>query len=417
MDKLVVNGGHKIKGELKVSGAKNSVLPVLAATVLNGKTNVIHDIPKLSDVEVMTKILRSVGCNVKRENGTVVVDSSQLNNHKVPEELVREMRSSIIVLGAMLARCGEAIVSYPGGCELGPRPIDLHLKSLREMGVEIEEKHGFLICKAKDGLKSTEIHLDFPSVGATENIMLAAVFAEGVTIIRNAAREPEIQDLQNFINAMGGRVSGAGSATIAVHGAKELQDVEHTIIPDRIVAGTYLIAAAMTKGKILLENVVPEHLLSTIYKLRESGCKVEYTNDRIKLIAPERLSAIEGIKTLPYPGFPTDMQSQIMSLLAVSDGISIITENIFENRYKHAYELVRMGANIKIDGRVAIIKGVPKLTGANVTAKDLRGGAALILAGLVAEGKTIIHDTKHIERGYDHIEDALRTVGADISKI
>lgn len=416
MSKIIIEGGRKIQGELRVGGAKNSVLPILAATVLNGKINIVHDIPKLSDVEVMTKILRAAGCDVKRENGTMVIDSSKLDNHRIPEELVREMRSSIVVLGAMLARCGETIVSYPGGCEIGPRPIDLHLKSLREMGADIEEKHGFLICKTK-GLKGCEIQLDFPSVGATENIMLAAVYAEGITIIRNAAREPEIRDLQEFINAMGGKISGAGSNTIKIEGVKELEAVEHTIIPDRIVAGTYLAAAAMTRGEIVLKNVIPEHLQSTIYKLKESGCRILYTHDTIKLIAPDRLRAIESIKTLPYPGFPTDMQSQIMALMSISDGISIITENIFENRYKHAYELIRMGANIKIDGRVAIIKGVPKLTGATVTANDLRGGAALILAGLVAEGTTIIENAKHIERGYDHIEDYLQLVGAAIKKM
>lgn len=415
MSKLIIHGGYKIQGELRVGGAKNSVLPILAATVLNGSINIVHDIPRLSDVEVMIKILRAVGCKVERKNRTMIIDSSKLDNHEIPEELVREMRSSIVFLGAMLARCGETVVSYPGGCEIGPRPIDLHLKSLREMGADIEEKHGFLICKTT-GLKGCEIQLDFPSVGATENIMLAAVFAKGTTIIRNAAREPEIKDLQDFINAMGGKVSGAGSNTIRIEGVQKLHEVEYTIIPDRIVAGTYLTAAAITKGEIVLKNVIPEHLQSTIYKLKECGCRVLYTHDTIKLIAPDRIRAIESIKTLPYPGFPTDMQSQIMALMSVSDGISIITENIFENRYKHAYELTRMGANIKVDGRVAIIKGVPRLTGATVTANDLRGGAALIIAGLVAEGTTIIENAKHIERGYDHIEDDLKLIGADIIK-
>ncbi|MCC5911867.1 MAG: UDP-N-acetylglucosamine 1-carboxyvinyltransferase [Clostridiaceae bacterium] len=415
MGKLVINGGNKIQGEMTVSGAKNSVLPILAATVLNGKVNVIHDIPQLSDVKVMTKILRAVGCEVKREGNTMIVDSSQLNNHKIPEELIREMRSSIVVLGAMLGRCGETVVSYPGGCEIGPRPIDLHLKSLREMGAIIEEKHGFLICKSEN-LKGCEIQLDFPSVGATENVMLAATLAKGITIIRNAAREPEIADLQNFINAIGGKVSGAGSATIRIEGVKELQEVEHTIIPDRIVAGTYLVAAAITKGDITLKNVIPEHLQSTLYKLREAGCRILYTHDTIKLEAPQNLQAIEALKTHPYPGFPTDMQSQMMALMTLSDGISIITENIFENRYKHAYELLRMGANIKIDGRVAIIKGVENLTGATVSANDLRGGAALILAGLAAKGTTIVENAKHIERGYDDIAGMLNSVGADIIK-
>ncbi len=388
----------------------------MAATVLNGKLNVIHDIPQITDVGIMTKILKSVGCEVKKENGTMIVDSSKLNNHKIPENLVREMRSSIIFLGAMLARCKETIVSYPGGCEIGPRPIDLHLKSLREIGANIEEKHGFLICKTS-GLKGCDIQLDFPSVGATENIMLAGVYASGITTIRNAAREPEIRDLQNFINAMGGKITGAGSNTIKIEGVKELHPVEHTIISDRIVAGTYLIAAAITRGEILLRNIVPEHLQSTIYKLKECGCRISYSDDTIKLIAPDRIRAIESVKTLPYPGFPTDMQSQIMALMTISDGISIIKENIFENRYKHAHELIRMGANINVDGRIAVVKGVQKLTGATVTANDLRGGAALILAGLAAEGTTIIENAKHIERGYDHIEKHLKSIGASINKL
>ncbi|QUH26769.1 UDP-N-acetylglucosamine 1-carboxyvinyltransferase [Serpentinicella alkaliphila] len=415
MGKLIVRGGNKLAGEVDVSGAKNSVLPILAATVLNGGMNVIHNIPNLSDVSIMIKILVAVGCSVKKEGSTVIVDSSGLNNYEIPEYLVREMRSSIIVLGSMLARCGQVRISYPGGCELGPRPIDLHLKALREMGAVIKEEHGFLICDAKK-MKGTEIQLDFPSVGATENIMLAAVFAEGTTTIRNAAREPEIRDLQNFINRVGGKVTGAGSATIRIEGVKKLKDVEHQIIPDRIVAGTFLAAAAITKGEIVLNNVIPEHLQSILFKLKEAGCTISIYKNSIRLNAPNKIKAIESIKTMPYPGFPTDMQSQILSLMALSDGITIFTENIFENRYKHAYELTRMGANIKIDGRVAIVKGVDKLSGATVAAHDLRGGAALIIAGLAAEGTTLIENTHHIDRGYDNIDGLLVKLGADIKK-
>lgn len=416
MGKLIIDGGNRIGGEVRVGGAKNSVLPILAATVLNGGINVVHDIPKLLDVDIMEKILTALGCSVKRENGTIVVDSKDLTEHEIPEELVRQMRSSIIFLGAMLSRFGKVKVSYPGGCEIGPRPIDLHLKSLREMGAKIEEKHGFLNCEATK-LRGCDIQLDFPSVGATENIMLAGVFAEGTTIIRNAAREPEIIDLENFLNAMGARVSGAGTATIRVEGVEKLYDVEHNIIPDRIVASTYLVATAITKGEIVLKNVIHEHLQSILYKLRESGCIIQTYNHSLKLIAPKKIKAVESIRTLPYPGYPTDMQAQMMTLMTLSDGITIITENIFENRYKHANELVRMGANIKVDGRIAVVKGVPKLSGATVMAHDLRGGAALILAGLAAEGSTIIDNIKHIERGYENIDEILSLLGAKIRKM
>ncbi len=413
MSRLIVSGGNRICGEIKVSGAKNSVLPILAATVLNGGINVIHDIPKLLDVDIMEKILISLGCSVKRENGTIIVDSRQLINYEIPEELVREMRSSIIFLGAMLSRCGKVKASYPGGCEIGIRPIDLHLKSLREMGAVIEEKHGFLICEAKQ-LKGCDIQLDFPSVGATENIMLAAVFAKGITVIRNAAKEPEIIDLEKFLNSMGAKISGSGTTTIRIEGVEKLCDVEHSIIPDRIVAGTYLVAAAITRGEIVLKNVIHEHLQSVLYKLRECGCIVQIYNHSLKLIAPREIKAVEFIRTLPYPGYPTDMQAQMMALMSLSNGTTIFTENIFENRYKHANELVRMGANIKVDGRVAVVKGVKKLSGATVIAQDLRGGASLILVGLAAEGKTIIENIKHIDRGYESIHNVLGELGAEI---
>lgn len=413
MSKLIINGGNRIHGEVRIGGAKNSVLPVLAATVLNGGINVIHDTPKLLDVCIMERILTSLGCSVKRENRTVIVDSRQLTNYEIPEELVREMRSSIIFLGAMISRCGKVRASYPGGCEIGLRPIDLHLKSLREMGAEIDEEHGFLVCEAKR-LKGCEIQLDFPSVGATENIMLAAVFAEGMTIIRNAAREPEIIDLENFLNAAGAKILGAGTATIRIKGVEKLNNVEHSIIPDRIVAGTYLAAAVITKGEIILKNVIQEHLQSILYKFKECGCTIQTCNHSLRLIAPKEIKAIESIRTMPFPGYPTDMQAQMMALMSLSDGTTIFMENIFENRYKHANELVRMGANIKVDGRIAVVKGTEKLSSATVIAQDLRGGAALVLAGLAAEGETTIENIRHIDRGYENIHDVLDGLGADI---
>lgn len=415
MSKLIINGGNRIHGEIRIGGAKNSVLPILAATVLNGGINIIHDIPKLLDVGIMEKILVSLGCTVKRENRTVIVDSKQLTNHEIPEELVREMRSSIIFLGAMLSRCGRVIASYPGGCEIGLRPIDLHLKSLREMGAEIKERHGFLICESKQ-LKGCDIQLDFPSVGATENIMLSAVFAKGTTIIRNAAREPEIIDLGMFLNAAGAKISGVGTATIRIEGVEKLHNVEHNIIPDRIVAGTYLAAAAITKGEIVLENIVQEHLQSTLYKFKECGCVIRAYDHGLKLTAPRVIKAVESIKTLPYHGYPTDMQAQMMALMSLSDGTTVFTENIFENRYKHANELMRMGANIKVDGRIAVVTGIEKLSSATVIAQDLRGGAALVLAGLAAEGQTIVENTRHIDRGYEDIHDVLNGLGADITR-
>ncbi|RKD27672.1 UDP-N-acetylglucosamine 1-carboxyvinyltransferase [Caminicella sporogenes DSM 14501] len=416
MSKYLINGGNKLSGKIGISGAKNSVLPILAASIINGKENIIIGYPNLRDVETMIEILLSIGCKVKRDSDCIIVNSESLNTCEIPEHLVREMRSSIFLMGPMLGRCKKIKISYPGGCEIGPRPIDLHLKGLKEMGVNIIEAHGFLECSVEK-LKGAEIHLDYPSVGATENIMMAAVLAEGKTVIRNAAKEPEILDLQDFLTGMGAKIEGAGTSIIQIEGVKSLNGVQHKIIPDRIVAGTILTAAAITKSEIMVENVIADHLVSTIAKLKEVGCQLNIKNNQIKIKPPKVIKSVEILRTLPYPGFPTDMQAQFMALLSIANGTSIVTETIFENRFKHTEELVRMGAKIKVDGRVAVIKGVKKLTGANVSANDLRGGAALVLAGLAAEGTTIVDNIHHIERGYDNLDIMFKNLGADIKRI
>lgn len=413
MSKYIINGGNRLKGEVLIDGAKNAVLPILAATVIVDGSSIIYNTPNLRDVEIMEKILRSIGCKVERIDSITYVDPKSVNKIEIPDELVREMRSSIILMGAMLSRCGEVLISHPGGCEIGPRPIDMHLKALRELGVEIEESHGFLYCRANK-LKGSEIQLDYPSVGATENIMLAAVKAEGITIIRNAAREPEVIDLQNYLNKAGANVSGAGTSIIRVEGVEKLTSVEYSVIPDRIVAGTFMVASAITGGDVIIKDINIEHLQAAIAKLRETGCLIYNTSSEIKVIGPKEINYIELIQTLPYPGFPTDMQAQMMALLSIANGTSIISETVFENRFKHSEELIRMGANIKTIGRVAVVKGVKELTGAKVTAKDLRGGAALVLAGLAAKGTTEVENIYHIERGYEDFDKKLKSLGADI---
>ena len=416
MGKIIVNGCNKLNGEVNITGAKNAVLPILAATVIGNNESTIFNVPNLKDVEVMEKILLSLGCNVKRIDKMMWIDSKPLNSIKIPDELVREMRSSIILMGAMLSRCSEVIISYPGGCEIGPRPIDMHLKALREMGAEIEESHGFLYCKTK-GLKGCEIQLDYPSVGATENIMLAAVKAKGTTIIRNAAREPEIIDLQIYLNKAGAKINGAGTSIVIVEGVDKLKDVTHNTMPDRIVAGTFMAASAITEGEVVLKNIIIDHLQAISAKLREAGCLIYNDSNSLKIIGPKKINPIEMIQTLPYPGFPTDMQAQIMALLSIANGTSIISETVFENRFKHAEELIRMGANIKVFGKVAVVKGVKELTGAKTIAKDLRGGACLVLAGLAAKGTTEIENVYHINRGYEDFHIILKELGADIKMI
>lgn len=413
MGKFHIIGGTKLSGETVINGAKNAVLPILAATVMNGNINIIKDCPNLKDVRTMLKILDAIGCRTHFEGNTITVDSKPLDTYTIPEHLVREMRSSIFLLGPMLSRCGRVIVSYPGGCEIGPRPIDLHLKVLKQLGVVINEAHGFLECRAEK-LKGCSIQLDFPSVGATENAMLASVEADGISRIKNAAKEPEIVDLQNFLNAMGAKITGAGTSEIYIEGKRKLNGVEYPIIPDRIHAGTILTAAAITGGEVMIKNVIGEHLSIVLSKFAEAGCIIREEKNGIYLKGPQKLKNIEIIKTLPYPGFPTDMQSQFLTLMSVAEGTSIITETIFENRFKIVDELAKMSCKIKVDGRTAVINGVDYLTGAKVYAKDLRGGAALVLAGLAAKGETIVENVCHIDRGYDKLEMCLSNLGAEI---
>ncbi len=413
MSKLVIEGGKPLGGEITLQGAKNAVLPILAATVLNGGKNIIYNCPELSDVSSTVSVLENLGCRVSREGNILTVDSSDMTGHTIPEQLMRKMRSSIIFLGAIIARRKKASVSMPGGCEIGSRPIDLHLKALKRLGIEITESYGYINCTA-DRISGADIHLDFPSVGATENVMLAACTAEGITTIENAAREPEIVDLQNFLNRMGAKISGGGSGVIRIEGVKRLSAVEHSIMPDRIVAGTYLAAAAASTGEIILKGAEPSHMSAILNLLTDMGAKIYREDGRIILSQKNRPKSVQTIKTMPYPGFPTDIQSPFMALASLAEGTTIFIENIFENRYQHVDELIRMGADIRTGGRCAVVSGVKQLLGTNVVAKELRGGAALVVAGLAAEGITTIDNVKYIDRGYDKIEENLARLGANI---
>lgn len=416
MSELVINGGKKLSGEICVQGAKNSVLPVLAATVLCGGECVIHNCPQLSDVETSLKILAHLGCGCKKDGDTVAVNARGISDYSIPDTLMREMRSSVVFLGAVIGRTGKAVISSPGGCELGPRPIDLHLSSLNKMGVTVKEEHGYLNCTAENGLHGAEITLNFPSVGATENIILAAVLAEGDTVIHGAAKEPEISDLADFLNSAGARINGCGSDTVRIRGVKTLGGAEHSIIPDRIVAATYMACAAVTGGNITLKNVMPPHMASILWLFNESGCKVNINGKSINLLSPQRLLRVPTVRSLVYPGFPTDAGPIAAALLCKADGTSVFVENIFENRFRYVDELKRFGAKIKTEGKIAVIEGVTELSAADCKSTDLRGGAALVIAALAANGKSKIGEIQHIERGYEDIAENLRLIGADISK-
>ena len=415
MSQLLVRGGRSLTGEVAVQGAKNSVLPILAATLLTGGQVELRGCPRLRDVDASIRILKALGCGAHWEGDSLLADTAGLNSCTVSDILMREMRSSAIFLGAVLARCGEAKMSYPGGCELGPRPIDLHLAGLRDLGAEIQDSGGVLRCKASC-LRGRELILSLPSVGATENLMLAACGAEGVTTISNAAREPEIVDLQEFLNACGAGVSGAGTSTVTIEGRRPLHGCAYQIMPDRIVAATYLCAAASAGGEIYLRNAREGQLATVAAALREAGCAIRADQKGMRCICRERLRSVRPVRTAPYPGFPTDAQAVLMAALLRSRGATVFEETIFENRYRHVDELVRMGADIRVMGRVAVVTGAEVLHGAPVRCTDLRGGAALCVAALAAEGETSIAEIGHIDRGYECIERDLKTLGAEIAR-
>lgn len=419
MEKLIINGGRHLRGRVKISGAKNAVLPIIAAALLGQDVpSKLEEVPALDDVHTLSAVLEQLGVKAEfdEDKNTLLVDSSQIASCEAPYELVRKMRASFLIIGPLLARCGRAKISLPGGCAIGTRPIDLHLKGFEALGAKIDIGHGYIEATAPEGLKGARIYLDFPSVGATENIMMAASMAEGTTVIENPAQEPEIIDLANYLNVMGARVRGAGTNVIKVEGVRHLSGKNYTIIPDRIEAGTYMVAAAMTKGDVYIENAISEHLKPVIAKLKEAGVTIEENIDGIRVVCDRRTQAVD-IKTLPYPGFPTDMQAQFMALLAVSEGMGKVTETVFENRFMHVDELKRMGANIHVDGRTSQVEGVASLQGCSVKATDLRAGAAMVLAGLVAEGETQIGYIHHIDRGYDNLVSKLVMLGADIRRI
>ncbi|SHN81354.1 UDP-N-acetylglucosamine 1-carboxyvinyltransferase [Desulfitobacterium chlororespirans] len=415
MDRYVITGKQQLEGRLRNSGAKNSSLPLLAASLLvSGKTTLL-DIPHLADISNMIEVLEYLGARVEDQKEALLVDASDLARWEVDEGLMRQMRASNLILGPILARNGRVRISKPGGCAIGSRPMDQHIKGLQELGVKVKEKHGYIEAWA-DQLQGAKIYLDLPSVGATENLMMAAVLAKGTTTIYNAAREPEIIDLQNFLNKMGAKVRGAGMDVLRIEGVSKLYPVEHTVIPDRIEAGTHMVAAVMTQGDIEISNVIPEHLEPVTAKLLQAGAEIILGDDTIRVKGKKKIKGVD-CKTMPHPGFPTDMQPQFMALLSMAEGTSIITETIFENRFQHVDELRRMGAQITVEGRTAIIRGVKSLEGAFVEATDLRAGAALFLAALAAEEATVLEKVGHIDRGYDNLEEKYRSVGARLKRV
>lgn len=412
MSEYIIKGGRKISGEVTISGSKNAALPIIAASILNKGKTTLYNVPNIHDTQMMFEILNKIGGKVTKKNNKVIIETSKINKYEIPEDLMRQMRSSVIFAGSLVGRYKKATFSYPGGCDIGTRPIDLHLKAFEKLGINIQKNYGNISCIC-DKITGEKIDLDFPSVGATENAILASCLGEGKTIITNAAREPEIIDLQNFLNKMGAKIKGAGSNKIEINGVKQLKDVSYNIMPDRIETGTFLCIAAMTGGSLKLKNADATHITPVIDKLEESGCKIETYKNLIQIEGPKKLKAVD-IKTMPYPGFPTDMQSIFATTMTVAKGTSIIVENIFENRYKYTQELVRMGAKIKVEGKTAVIKGVRKLYGANVKATDLRGGASVVMAGIVAKGMTKVENIEYILRGYEKFDKKLQDIGVDI---
>ncbi len=416
MEQYAMKGGVPLVGEVEIGGAKNAALAILAAAIMTDETVVVENVPDVRDTNVLMKAMESVGATViKTDRHTVKINGSQIDNLVIDDEHIKKIRASYYLLGALLGKYKHAEVPLPGGCNLGTRAIDQHLKGFRALGADVRVEHGFVIAEANK-LKGNHIFMDKVSVGATINVMMAAVMAEGKTVIENAAKEPHVVDLANFLNSMGANIKGAGTDVIRINGVNRLHKTEYAIIPDQIEAGTYMMAAAITKGDIMVKNVIPKHLECISAKLIEIGCEIEESDDAVRVVASKRLNNTQ-VKTLPYPGFPTDMQPQMTVTLGLSSGISIVTESIFDNRFKYVDELARMGADIKVEGNTAIISGVGKYTGASVSAPDLRAGAALVLAGLAAEGITIIDDIKYIERGYEDFPEKLRHLGAHMEKV
>ncbi|MGQ9609496.1 MAG: UDP-N-acetylglucosamine 1-carboxyvinyltransferase [bacterium] len=418
MDKFFIKGGKSLSGEITISGSKNDALPLTAAAILSDDVSIISNVPDLADIRAMISLLEVLGVKWEFKNSVLSIDPSNCDKFEAPYDIVRKMRASIYVLGALLGRMGRAKVSFPGGCVIGTRPIDLHLIGLEKLGANISIEHGYIIAHT-DKLIGTDIYLlgaHGPSVGATVNVMMAAVKAEGVTTIYEASCEPQIVELANFLNSMGANIEGAGTPVVTINGVKKLHGAKHVVIPDRIEAATYMIASAITRGNVLIRNIIPEHLGAVIEKINQIGVETEISNNTIRVSAKEEFKPVD-IRTAPFPGFPTDVQPQIMSLVSIIPGISVITETVYPERFIHVSELNRMGANIKVDGASAIVRGVPKLSGAPVMASELRGGAGLVLAGLAAENHTIVSRVYHIDRGYEKMENKLAKVGADIERI
>jgi len=415
VDKVLITGGKRLQGEVEISGAKNSALPIIASSILSADECILSNVPLLKDIQTIKKLLECMGARIKREGDTLAVNAKDLKSCEAPYELVKTMRASVLVLGPLVARFGEARVSLPGGCAIGTRPINLHIAGLQKMGAEVEIKHGYVEVRAKR-LKGAKIYFDISTVTGTENLMMAAVIADGVTVLGNAACEPEVVDLANFLTKRGAKIRGAGTDTIIIEGVARLSGGSYEVMPDRIEAGTYLACGAITGGDVTVKRCIPAHLEAVLATLRAAGLKTEVTSDSIRVIADNGITAVD-VRTMPYPGFPTDMQAQIMALMTIGRGLSVITETIFENRFIHVPELRRMGANIKLQGNYAIVEGVKSLTGAPVMATDLRASASLVVAGLVAEGKTEIHRIYHLDRGYERMEEKLSQIGAEIVRV